>query len=162
MKRDDNRFNYGHAVRQHVIEVGIVPCLVSDKEKSKMIPPRPEDSLLSLVYSLDPITKLPTGDLGYLVSDKANPEVKNWILQNIMIDVSSAAAPAPPKGLSDDDIASLARDPHESSQAYMERVNQYAKSNIELYERLSANIKKSNDTRRNVSTESEVTPVSAE
>lgn len=162
MKRDDNRFNYGHAVRQRAIMDGVVPCVTSDKERDKIIPPRSEDSLLSLVYAVDPITKLPTGDLGYLVSDKANPEVKNWILQNIMIDVSSAAAPAPPKGLSDDDIASLARDPHESSQAYMERVNQYAKSNQEIYERLSANIKESNDARRNVSTESEVPPVPSE
>lgn len=143
MKRD-NRFNYGHAVHQQEIIAGAVQPVIDEKELQKVRPVKAEDAFLKLVYSPDPVTKLPTGDLAYMVSDKANPEVKNWVLQNIMIDVSSASMPAAPKGLSDDDIAALARDPKESVQSYMERVNTYAKSNAELYERLATMAKQSN------------------
>lgn len=143
MKRD-NRFNYGHAVHQQAIIDGSVEPVIDEKELEKVCPTNAQDAFLKLVYAPDPVTLMPTGDLAYMVSDKANPEVKNWVLQNIMIDVSSAAMPAAPKGLSDDDIAALARDPKESVQSYMERVNTYAKSNAELYERLASMVKQSN------------------
>ena len=47
----------------------------SDVEESKS----PSDSLLKLVYERDERTGLPMGDLQYLVSDKANPQVKEFI-----------------------------------------------------------------------------------
>ena len=134
MKRDESIFNYGHAVRQKEI----LAHLVEPELPEEIVRPvTAAESFLSLVYAIDPITKLPTGDLNYLVSDKANPEVKQWVLQNLMIDTSGAVVPSPPRGLSDDDIANLSRDPHEDINSYMERVNQYAKDNIELYERLT-------------------------
>ena len=83
----------------------------------------PQDSLLKLIYSLDERTLCPTGDLHYYVNSKANPEVKNFILDNLLMDVSGAAKPALPDGLSDDDILALSRQCGESLESYVNRMN---------------------------------------
>lgn len=85
---------------------------------------KPADSLLSLVYKRDERTGLPTGDLNYLVSDKANPEVKQFILDNLMQDVSAAKNVTAPSGLSDDDVLALSRNVGESVADYAARLNQ--------------------------------------
>lgn len=89
-----------------------------------------------LVYALDSRTKLPKGDLQYMVSDKSNPEVKKWVLDNLMLDTSQASNPVRPTALSDDDIAILTRQPSESVESYAERVNRFARENSELAKRL--------------------------
>ena len=80
------------------------------------------DSLLKLVYAKDSRTNLPSGDLQYLVSDKANPQVKQFILDNLMMDVSSAKAPTNSE-LSDDDLLLFSRQKDESLEQYMNRLN---------------------------------------
>lgn len=83
----------------------------------------PQDSLLKLVYSLDERTLCPSGDLQYFVNSKANPEVKKFILDNLMMDVSGSSKPSLPDGMSDDDIFALSRQSGESLEAYVERMN---------------------------------------
>ena len=153
MKRD-NRFNYGHAVRQQDIEFNEVK--VDVKPNDKFGSHSPSDTFLSIVYAKDERTKLPIGDLKYLVSDNANPEVKEWVLKNIMLDTSSAVSPSAPKGLSDDDIAALARSPQETVHDYMERVNDFMRNNIEVRDRLLSEFK------RNVQSQSDGSPVPSE
>lgn len=136
-----NRFNYGHALRQRDIQDKVVAAVLPEKVESSL---SPKSSFLSIVYAINETTGLPTGDLSYMVSDKVNPEIKQWVLDNILIDTSSAAAPAPPRGLSDDDIAALARDPKESPRDYMNRVNMYAQTNQQLYERLATSARQGN------------------
>lgn len=116
------------------IEENFVPSPVEEKEVIDIN--NPSDSFIRLVYSNDPVYNVPRGDLQYLVSDKANPAVKQWILDNIMIDTSGAATPVAPKGISDDDIALLARRSHESVKDYAERVNSFLNENKETYGRL--------------------------
>ena len=111
MKRDSNIFNYGHAVRQQEI---IEKKVIRDYENKEVQESHDvNDAFLRIVYAIDKLTKLPTGDLSYMVSDKANPEIKKWVLDNLMVDALAAALPSAPKGLSDDDIASLSKDPKE-------------------------------------------------
>ena len=95
------------------------------REKQPDVDPSPEskDSLLRVVYAVDPRTDLPTGDLNYLVSDKANPQVKQFILDNLMQDVSSAQNVSAKYDLSDDDILSLSRNQGETVQEYADRLN---------------------------------------
>lgn len=156
-----NMFAYGHASRMIDIEAQFVapdnvPELVQDRHDAK-------DSFLSIVFSVDPLTKLPTGDLQYMVSDKVNPEVKQWVIQNLLLDTSAAKAPAAPRGLSDDDVMALVRQPNESSQAYMNRVNMFAKTNQEIYDRLAKVASdRSGSEKPNVSTESGSSSVSSE
>lgn len=94
-----------------------------EKEPDVDPQPDPKDSLLSLVYAVDERTQLPTGDLQYLVSDKANPQVKQFILDNLMQDVSAAQNVSAKYNLSDDDILALSRNQRESIQEYADRLN---------------------------------------
>lgn len=94
-----------------------------EKEPDVDPQPDPKDSLLSLVYAVDERTQLPTGDLQYLVSDKANPQVKQFILDNLMQDVSAAQNVSAKYNLSDDDILALSRNQGESIQEYADRLN---------------------------------------
>lgn len=95
-----------------------------ESEKVEESSLKPADSLLSLVYKRDVRTGLPTGDLNYLVSDKANPEVKQFILDNLLQDVSAAKNVTAPAGLSDDDVLALSRNAGESVADYAARLNQ--------------------------------------
>lgn len=83
----------------------------------------PDTSLLRLIYSVDERTKVPTGDLTYYVSDKANPEIKQYILNNLMMDTSSAVKPAYPAGIPDDVALSFERMDGESLADYAQRMN---------------------------------------
>lgn len=156
----DHVFDYNHAFRMKSIIEGLVTPSSSDKDI--IVESTSKDSFIRLVYAPDPVSGLPTGDLSYLVSDKANPEVKQWILDNIMIDVSSAKLPAAPDGLSDEDIISLSRDPREDVRSYMERVNKYARNNEDLYERMVAAVREQSGEKQSVSDQSQETSVSSE
>lgn len=122
MKRDSYKlFDFSRRYDNDVTEdmtkvVSNLPVVDEDNDK-------PRDSLLRIIYTPDARTGLPTGDLGYLVSDKANPQVKQFILDNLMQDVSSAVTPSA-QGLSDDDILALSRNVGESVEAYAARLNQ--------------------------------------
>lgn len=83
----------------------------------------PSLALLQIIYAIDERTKCPSGDLTYYVNPKANPEIKKFILDNLMMDVSGAAKPAVPDGLSDDDIFALSRKDGESLSDYVNRMN---------------------------------------
>lgn len=158
MKRDLNIYNYGHAVRQLEIAENAVEA-PADENQQVFDKHDPNEVFIKLVYSIDSRTKLPTGDLNYLISDKANPEVKDWVLKNIMLDTSAAAVPAAPRGMSDDDIATLARNPKEDINTYMNRINDFARYNVGLMERLSTEYL---EKQRDVQLKSEESSVSSE
>lgn len=107
-----------------------------DREFSYEKEQRPADALLSLIYQEDPRTHLPTGDIGYYVSDKANPQIKQFILDNLMIDVSLAAAPKVPDGIDDALAFDLMRKDGELPADYAARLNQFAIDNKEFSNKL--------------------------
>lgn len=84
---------------------------------------QPDESLVKMIYSPDPVSGLPTGDLSFWVSDKVNPQVKEFILSRLMQDVSKAANAKLPDGISDEDALSMSRLPGERMDAYVERLN---------------------------------------
>lgn len=127
-----------------------------EKEPDVDPQPDPKDSLLAIVYAVDERTQLPTGDLQYLVSDKANPQVKQFILDNLMQDVSGAQNVSAKYNLSDDDILALSRNQGESVQEYAERLNSSIAKDKWMIEQAVA------QTKKNVSTGSLETPVSSE
>lgn len=87
-----------------------------------VVDPDPGQSLLKVIYSIG-ADGYPVGDLAYFVSNKSNPEVQRFILDNLMQDVSMAATPAV-QGLDDDMITFLTRQSGESVQAYASRLNE--------------------------------------
>ena len=81
-----------------------------------------QNSLLSAIYAKDSLTGFPTGDIAMYVSKNTSPEVKKYILDNIMIDTSSAANSPAPSGMSDDEISMFSRSDGETREAYTQRM----------------------------------------
>lgn len=121
------------------------------REKSVEVSQSASDSLLSIVYAMDEVTNLPKGDLSYLVSDKANPQVKEFILNNLMRDVSGAKN-VTISGLSDDDLLALSRNPNESVADYANRLN----------DSISRDKWMMDEYKKSISNKSKETPVSTE
>lgn len=153
-------YNLSNASRAKDIEKHFVKVEVSDEKP--MEKHNPDDVFLKIVYSIDERTKLPKGDLQYLVSDKVNSEVKQWILNNLLVDLSPAAFHSSVKGLSDDDIAELAMQPSETVQDYCARVNQFMMNNVDTYERLGKAYLESVETKTDVPSSGGKTSVSSE
>lgn len=100
------------------------------------------DALIKVIYKPDERTGLPTGDLSYYVSDSVNPEIKAFILQNLLMDTSSVASPKIPNGISEQDAFDLMRGRDESVDDYRNRLNSFAVSNVERAKFLYDNAKK--------------------
>lgn len=90
-----------------------------------------EKSLFDIVFSVDPDTLLPVGDIAMLLSDKTHPDVKLFIERNLMnpVDLSSDGS-GQFAGLSDDDIQHFTRGRDESYDIYRRRVWDSLVSNI--------------------------------
>ena len=101
---------------------------------------------LKAIYSLDPVTRLPTGDIAMFLSDKTSPEVKNYILANLMVDTSAQAVGKLPDGLDEDTAFALERRPDESLNVWRNRVNNFMVANVENYNAGLEALKKSNAT----------------
>lgn len=102
---------------------------VSSELRYVEIKESPFDSLVKVVYQVDPLFKLPTGDLTFFVSDKVNPDIKQFVLENLMLDTSSAANVPTPEGISPELSMSLARGATEDVDVYRERVNDFMLAN---------------------------------
>lgn len=89
-------------------------------------------AILQSVYALDPVTKLPTGDIMCYLSSTTPPELKQYIMDNLMVDTSSAQLPSLPDGIDDDTAFALQRQPKESSDQYRLRVNNYMQDQVKL------------------------------
>lgn len=126
MRKSDG-YKYDFMRRAKDIESKVVECKVD--ETPAMENHDPSASLLKVIYSVDS-TGLPTGDLKYYVSPKANPEVKKWILDNLMFDTSSAQNVKIPDGLDSDTAFALQRCSGESVEQYADRINRFAQDNL--------------------------------
>lgn len=153
-------YNLSNASRAKDIEKHFVKVDVSDEKP--MEKHNPDDVFLKIVYSIDERTRCPKGDLQYLVSDKVNPEVKQWILEHLLTDMSASAFHSQVKGLSDDDIAALAMQPNETVSDYCARVNQFMMNNANTYERLGKAYLQSMETKTDVSASDGTSSVSSE
>lgn len=91
--------------------------------------------ILHAIYASDPVTKLPTGDIMCYLSSNTPPEVKEFILKNLQMDISTSALPSVPDGIDDDTAFALTRQPKETLDSYRERVNNFAQMNIEFVQR---------------------------
>lgn len=93
------------------------------------------DLILKEIFSVDPQTGSPRGDIVYYLSDKGNPQIKDWLLNNLM---KSRPASQSPEDLTDDIIEEMSRHADESVSDYSARLQG-------LYESASAELQKLND-----------------
>lgn len=126
MKKSYYNFNTlfrSEKINEKFVEGHVLQSSVMEKRSSK-------DNLLSIIFQRDSCG-LPSGDLQYYISPKANPEVKQFILDNLMMDVSAAAAPKN-SDIDDDTAFALMRQDGETVEQYMNRVNDFGRSNYDL------------------------------
>lgn len=88
--------------------------------------------LLDEIFSVDPITGMPKGDIQYFMSKDGNPQVKAFI-ENYLIRPRSVASMSDPKQVSDDLIAEMSRRSDESSTEYIERIGSIRDEAIEAF-----------------------------
>lgn len=90
-----------------------------------------EQSLFDMMFSVNPLTKLPQGDIAQYLSDKTNPDIKQFIeLQLLRPNNISSDASADFSALSDDDIAEFTRGVNESLSSYRSRIFETLKKDV--------------------------------
>lgn len=91
--------------------------------KELPLPEISEDALsavLDEIFSVDPISGFPKGDIQYYLSADGNPTVKQWLETNLL--QPRGISNNTPEGVTDDDLFEFSRKSDESVDAYRERM----------------------------------------
>lgn len=122
------------------------PILTPAKELKCNEPEKPEinkdvQSLLDYIFGVDPNSGLPVGDLAIYLGKKCNPQVKEFIQSNLLLENAQpdSSVNLPPdvvnkfrSVITDDDIAFFSRNHGESREEYSDRLRLYFKDQKEL------------------------------
>ena len=81
------------------------------------------DQILNEIFSVDPISGLPKGDISYYLSPNGNPAVKEWLINNLLKPRSNGNSSI--DSLTDDMIEEYSRKPGESYESYSTRMRGY-------------------------------------
>lgn len=120
---------YGFNIYRQLQSIDIPDMIVPEFEESENVDP--QQSLFNLVFSVDPDTLLPVGDIAMLLSDKVHPDVKNFITLNLQKPLSlENEASGKFASLDDDVLVELTRGNTESIESYRSRVFDFLKSNL--------------------------------
>lgn len=105
------------------------------------------DSLLQLIFSFDPVTNSPTGDLGQFLNENVDAGVREYVKNNLLMDTSSANVPPAPDSLSDMEVFQYARQDGESREDYAGRMASVMRQSYEFIQSRKASAKeKSSDS----------------
>lgn len=123
--------------QKHVdeIEAGLQELIAAPKPE---IQESETDALLRMVYAAGE-DGWPISDLAFYISKEANPEVKKFILDNIMIDVSAAKTPSV-NGLPDNQVIMLMRQDGESRESYLSRLSKSVADDISILQRAKQSV----------------------
>lgn len=80
-----------------------------------------KDNLFSQIYAVNPLTNLPQGDIAVFMNANTSPQVRDFIVNELMKPDGSEKATSF-DGLSDDELYSLSRQHGEDIQAYKLRM----------------------------------------
>jgi hypothetical protein len=105
-----------YAALRNVDEIPMSP-LVRKPENSES-----NSQILDLIYSVNPRTKLPDGDIAMFMSENTSPEVAQFIKSNLMSPHDTGGDNGSYDGLDDDSIARYTRGANESVQDYKKRM----------------------------------------
>lgn len=90
--------------------------------------------ILKEIFSVDPATGLPRGDIAYFLSKDGNPQVKAWLETNLLSPRSANGMQDPAK-VSDDLIVEMSRKSDETTEGYATRL-------MSIYDEAQSNIDK--------------------
>lgn len=93
-------------------------------------------NVLNEIFSVDPDTGFPRGDIAYFLSKDGNPQVKAWLESNLLSPRSKQSGTSV-DGVTDDFIAEYARNDGESVFDYASRLRGYYDTAKSEYEKLN-------------------------
>lgn len=91
------------------------------------------DSVLDSIFSIDPRTKLPTGDIGVFMNKNTSDEVKKYIQDNLLADNGGVSDTSKYGSLPDSVIADYMRNQDETIYQYRDRVISIMRNNVAEY-----------------------------
>lgn len=101
---------------------GLTPLTHNDVVDPEFVPTDTEmDNILKEIFSVDERTGLPNGDLAYYLSPDGNPQIKQW-LENNLLKARAARVGSSVEGVTDDMLAEFAKQKDESSVDYAIRL----------------------------------------
>lgn len=121
---------------QFLQRINVLPSFpakdIKDEKQEDVRPPYEE--LLDMIYSIDPRSGMPKGDLAVFMNGDANPEIRDFIQKNLMMEMptsegqglvmNDALRNSFTKNITDDDIAEFSRNANETSDEYAKRISE--------------------------------------
>lgn len=103
-------------------------CIMAKDNDNCLIPDEPyvEDNseiacVLRQIYAVDEKSGLPQGEVAYFLSPDGNPQIKEWLLNNLLKARGSSVGPNT-EGVTDDMLVEFSRQPNESIDSYRQRI----------------------------------------
>ena len=96
------------------------PCLIPDP-----VPVKSDsdfDRILNEIFSVDPVSGLPMSDIQYYLSPNGNPQVREWLMNNLL-KPRAASSGQSLDGVTDDMIHEFSRGVNESLDDYASRLS---------------------------------------
>ena len=120
---------------KNLLPFGITLVETNDVVDPEYVPSTSQlDEILKDIFSVDPDSGLPRGDLAYYLSPDGNPTVKAW-LENNLLKPRAKSVGTSIEGVTDDMLAEYSRGKDES-------VSDYAARLRSIYDSASAEIEK--------------------
>lgn len=107
-------------------QAALSPCEFKTEVYESVVDGNSDFQLLNLIFSIDPITRLPYGDVQQFMSENVSPQIREYIRMQFLHPNNGSVIDT--HGLSDDDISELSRRSGEDSYAYRERMVSYLSS----------------------------------
>lgn len=107
---------------KNLLPQGITLVLVNDVIDPAYVPSDSDfDRILKEIFSVDPSTGLPQGDLAYYLSPSGNPQIKQW-LENNLLKPRAEKVGTSVEGVTDDMLVEMSRGDKESVEDYALRL----------------------------------------
>lgn len=131
MKRELNSHNFGFAAGlSRVVEPARSYELTAVVDNSEL------NRLLSIVFAMDDTGSI-QGDLGMLLNENVDPQIINFVKNQLLFDTTSSVQAPLPSWITDDDAVQLRRSPNETMDDYAQRM---ASIMTELKSKMNKNV----------------------
>lgn len=116
----------GFTLYHQIKDVDFPQCKPVDPEDERK---SSDDVIFDEIFSVNPVTLLPDGDIACFMSENTSEAVRSFIAQNLLRENGVVSDTTKFDGLSDDDIAEFTRGGDETIESYRSRLVSYVRSN---------------------------------
>lgn len=124
-----SKFAFLAVVSSHLVPVDFVDEDVVPSPESQL------DLILNEIFSVDPVSGLPKGDIAYYLGENGNAQVREWIKNNLL-QPRSVLTGSDPSKVSDDLIVEFSRRSDETNEAYAMRLSSIRSEAVENIRKL--------------------------